>query len=80
MDTVLPTDEKGTTALPGQHSGVMNERVLLPAFEQAFVDTLAIGASGGLGADCWHQFDWELDVPAISMAAIASRSIFGVLC
>ena len=56
MDTVLPTDEKGITALPGQHSGVMSERVLLPAFEQAFVDTLAIGASGGLGADCWHQF------------------------
>lgn len=79
MNTVLPTNEEGITALPGQHSGVMSERVLLPAFEQAFVDTLATGASGGLGADCWHQFDWDQDVPAISMAAIASRSMFGAL-
>ena len=79
MSTVYPTQPGGSTELPGQHSGAMRERVLLPIFEQAFIDAVAVGASGGFGADCWFHFDWIMDVPDISMAAIASRSVFGAL-
>ena len=53
---------------------------VLPSFEQHFVETIAIAAaSAGQAGTAWEHFNWELDVPDVSMAAIAHRSVFGVL-
>ena len=83
MPTTLATGasaaKAGTTA-EQQTGPAAYAYAVLPSFEQHFVETIAIAAaSAGQAGTAWEHFNWELDVPDVSMAAIAHRSVFGVL-
>ena len=83
MPTTLP---KGTAAmaraaaLAARQPELPTVCTVLPTFEQQFVETIAAAAAGGgKEGTPWEHFNWALDVPEVSMAAIAHRSVFGPL-
>ena len=83
MPTTLPTGTAAVTraaAAAARQSGLPTVCAVLPAFEQQFVEVIATAAaSAGKKGSPWEHFSWELDMPEVSLAAIAHRSVFGPL-
>ena len=66
--------------MAARQPGLPTVCTVLPTFEQQFVEAIAIAAAaGGKQGTPWEHFNWALDVPEVSMAAIAHRSVFGSL-